>query len=300
MTTFNTASPDRSGNAMVEVVVGMFALTMMFGLLLWICQFGVQLAELNLETRSSTWSERYTASGQNSSKPFEFEHVRGLSKSNSNPVEGLGPALDKMPNVRAFNFVLSSAWDHRQIDLNQPPNWKIAKELGMKSQSQKIKGVLSALPPKLSNINGQISREAAKSGSELVSLEKLVERILPFVSQARGEIDRELEKAKKEQERLRQKFQETVDSIRTNMRNVQKLVTEHQTDIATMERQIVQLEKRLVKESDEDKRKLIEQELEQLKEEALPELNRKLEDARERFDELDDAIKKLNQNKPPA
>lgn len=287
----------RTGSAMVELVIGMFPLVLMFGLLLWISQFAWQLPGHQCSVRNKVWSQRYNGP-QSGIRVFDFQDKSALEELNKTRVIGIGPAFDLFPDISAFNWVLTSSWDHRILKLDRPPHWTLAKELSLKAIPERAGGLIAAIPPRIGSFTDLVRDEALDFAGSLESARELVEELEQFLPGVRAKNnERELE-SQLERERARREFEESREPLVAEASLARQKLVEHDQLIQQRVEELEAEQSKLAN-ADEAEKEKIQERIDAIEDEVLPRLREDRIELVAAVEKADQQLRDFDSLEPP-
>ncbi len=255
-------------SALVELVFGFVCLIPMIGLLLWISIASIRHSEVTVTTRNEVWLQRFQ-NKNGYSEPFQFKSEGALQREQSRRVTELGPPFDQFPEVSARSDLNTGSWDWRQIKLDRPPHWKLAKQLALQSQPQKIRNGTGDLPPQTLSLNfgNKLQEILTNRFKDMVqrSLGPILPTILGSNPEVASQLDRRRREIAEQTRRIIQQAKRLIDDAESNLRALQDQLTTVSREIQNWEVEIDEL-KSTLEDAIDDRAKQIEEQIEALEE----------------------------------
>jgi predicted secreted Zn-dependent protease len=282
---------------MIELVLGMLPLVLMFGLLLWISQFAWQLPSHQCSVRNKVWSERYDELKPDI-RAFDFQDMSGLDELSKTRVTGIGPAFELFPDISAYNWVLTSSWDHRILKLDRPPHWTLAKELSFKAVPERTRGIMAAIPPRLSSFTDAIREKALNFAGALESARELVEQLEQFLPGVRAQNDARESESQRERERARREFEDSREPLVAEASLARQKLVDHDRLIQQRVEELEAEQSKLADADDAESEK-IQERIDQLKDVVIPRLREERIGLVDDIEKAEQQLKDFDSLEPP-
>jgi hypothetical protein len=126
--------PARRAVAPLEFVMALPLLFVLMICILWLGFWLIGQSEVLVEARNETWKKRFDdASGDPLFFPVLDDPVplglynrdKDFAKETANKKIEISPAFDHLAGPQASHTVLAGSWDHRAMDLEKPPHFKL-------------------------------------------------------------------------------------------------------------------------------------------------------------------------------
>ena len=140
---FHRMPQERRGIATLEFAMSLPVLLALFVTIVWLGASLVGQTQVTVAARHNAWQER-TQVAQGSGNPLVFQADTPIQRDAETTVD-ISPIFAGMAPPKANHAILAGSWDHRQIDLNRPPNWRLYAKVGGSSASLSVQGVLGDL-----------------------------------------------------------------------------------------------------------------------------------------------------------
>jgi hypothetical protein len=153
--------------ATLEFVMALPVLLLLMVGLTWLGFSVISRSEALVEARDKAWQKRFDNPKQ---KPLIFPTGIGavknpryspavdyVTESVTKPVN-VSPIFNAVPAPKGSHTVLAGSWDHRALDMNSPPNFKLYADAGLNAATGSLQTALSTLnglAGQLASLGGQ-------------------------------------------------------------------------------------------------------------------------------------------------
>jgi hypothetical protein len=155
--------------ATLEFVMALPVLLLLMVGITWLGFSFIARSETQIEARDKAWQKRFDNPKQ---KPLIFPTGIGavknprysqggdyITESATKPVN-VSPIFNAVPAPKGTHTILAGSWDHRALDMNSPPNFKLYADAGLNAATGSLQTALSAL-------NGLAGQLASQGGQTL-------------------------------------------------------------------------------------------------------------------------------------
>jgi hypothetical protein len=140
---FHRMPQERRGIATLEFAMCLPVLLALFVLIVWLGANLIGQSEVTVVARHKAWAERFQVS-QGSGNPLVFKADSPIQRDAETTVD-ISPIFAGQAPPKTNHAILAGSWDHRQIDLNRPPNWSLYAKVGGRSASLSVQSLLGNL-----------------------------------------------------------------------------------------------------------------------------------------------------------
>ena len=214
----NSIKPDRKGAATIEFVFALPFLLLLMVCLTWLGFSMLYQAEVRVIARHDAWEQRFE---NNNADPFIFtthpaykiedDFALGESKKTVN----VSKLFDAAPDPSAIEIVMSGTWDHRDLPLDEFPNWDGYKQAVINAKTGDLQNLLGGM--------GQFKNVVRDIGTNLLSsqLSKLGDTLSESTQAQSGQLssqntnDRNREQDKARLLARKSELQKEIDLLRT-------------------------------------------------------------------------------------
>jgi hypothetical protein len=167
------------GIATLEFAMALPILLLLMVGITWLGYSMIAQTQTLIEAREKAWQRRFDNAGQ---KPLIFPSGAGTVKNPLYSASGdyvtetstkrvdVSPVFKAAAAPKAFHTVLAGSWDHRALDLNSPPNFKLYGLAGANGVAGDLLSKIGSLTSMASNLSqlgaSTLSKELTDFGSK--------------------------------------------------------------------------------------------------------------------------------------
>ncbi len=147
--------------ATLEFVMALPVLLLLMVGITWLGFSVINRSEALIEARDKAWQKRFDNPNQ---KPLIFPTGIGavknpryseagdyVTESVTKPVN-VSPIFKAVPAPKGTHTILAGSWDHRALDMNSPPNFKLYADAGLNAATSGLQAALGTLQSLVSNL----------------------------------------------------------------------------------------------------------------------------------------------------
>jgi hypothetical protein len=153
---------NRTGAATIEFVFALPFLLMLMICLTWLGFSMLAQSEVDLTARHQAWQQRYENSNAAplifATNPI-YERNNDFVGGESEQTVDVSPLFRNVANPRSESSVLSGVWDHRELPLDEFPNWKTYGKAVINAKTGDLQNLLAGMT-NFKQIIGDVGRNS--------------------------------------------------------------------------------------------------------------------------------------------